>query len=54
MNARSLLDVVRRPGFTADRDIPAYRACPNGGNLARVVEILAEIAESQGSRKGGG
>jgi hypothetical protein len=48
MNARRRLDVVRRHGFTAHRDIPAYRACPNGGNLARVVEKLSEIAESQG------
>jgi hypothetical protein len=54
MNARRRLDVVRRHGFTAHRDIPAYRACPNGGNLAPVVEKLSEIAESQGSWEGGG
>ena len=46
MNARRRLDVVRRHGFTADRDVPAYRACPNARNPTRLVAELAEFAES--------
>lgn len=38
---------MRRHGFTADRDEPPYRVCPNAGNLTRVVEGVAEFAESQ-------
>lgn len=47
MNARRLLEPVRQHGFTADRDVPAYRVCPNAGNLTRVAE---EVAEGEGTR----
>ena len=45
---------MRRHGLAADRDIRAYRACPNVGNLTRVAGETAEFRGAPwGSSKDG-